>query len=73
MQVQFPQGLYNLDSNTILRKAKAFVNTLALNRIDDREMKRYRSSEPTFLLTTEKYLTLGFFLFILIEHNFIYI
>ncbi len=28
MQVQFPQGLYNLDSNTIIRKAKAFVNGL---------------------------------------------
>lgn len=28
MQVQFPQGLYNLDSNTIIRKAKAFVNSL---------------------------------------------
>lgn len=43
MQVQFPQGLYNLDSNTIIRKAKAFVNTLESNQIDDREMKLYRS------------------------------
>lgn len=45
MRVQFPQGLYNVDSNTIIRKSRAFVNTSAEKSFEKADITRKTQSE----------------------------